>query len=764
MDWSALFRCASLDEALGEVARGLGWSDAGEIVIESGLDARREKGHWAGAPGGAASRRASLSVPIPGKPPWVLRIASPKGAPDERAAAAVAASAVAAWRSARAEIGRPESILAARTRELSLVQSVGRAAAEARTPAALFVSTADLLHQGLGAEAVAVVHALQGGVDGEVYAARPLSGAAAVELARIAADAAGIDMPMPEAIRVLRLAGFDGGAAERGTMREPDTAATPLLRRGRPVAGIAMAPQEPPGERELRVFFGVANQLALHLDRVLAMAESEQGRFRSILDSMPQAVILTDPELRVLQANLSAERLLERIGGGRRPARLRGIGSLDLEPLAAAAARGEPLSPGQESMLAGGTVLEVTVSAVADEGGAHEGLVIVLSDETERRRLQAHLAQSEKLSSLGEMISGIAHELNNPLASVLGYSQLLRTVPTLDAKTSARIETVHREAQRCQKIVQNLLSFARRHDPERRRFSLNEVVDSVLGLVAYSFRVANVRVRRELDSDLPAIVGDDHLVQQAILNLVTNAQQALGETSRGGVVTIRTSRAGFDRVVLEVSDDGPGIPAAILPRIFDPFFTTKAVGQGTGLGLSLVYGTVTSHGGTIRVDSREGEGASFRIELPVGEDRLLPSSRDARPRGASRRTARGRILVVDDEDAVAGLICETLSADGHEVRPARDGQEALRRLAEEEFDLVVADLRMPGIGGVRLYEEMERLQPGVSRKILLTTGDTLSRESETLAERSGLTMLLKPFDLDDLRRAVRSRLGKERGH
>jgi two-component system NtrC family sensor kinase len=354
------------------------------------------------------------------------------------------------------------------------------------------------------------------------------------------------------------------------------------------------------------------------------------------------------------------------------------------------------------------------------------------------------------------MISGIAHELNNPLASVLGYAQLVKS-GTTDEKLARRLGMIHDESRRCQRIVQNLLSFARRHEPERRPLSLNEVATSVLHLVGYQLRVAGIAVKTDLDPNLPAIHGDPHQLQQGILNLVTNAQHAIRDTGRPGTITLTTKALSQDRVSMVIADDGPGIPAEHLSKIYDPFFTTKDAGEGTGLGLSIVYGIITSHGGTIAIDGEREEGAAFTIELPVGSSEATTVVEE--PRGESTgETRKGCVLVVDDEPAVAGLICETLENDGHRVTQAHNAREAREQVAKTRFDLVVVDLKMPGMRIESFRDELEGLRPGLGERIVLVTGDTVSAESDSVARRLRLRVLHKPFDLEDLLEAVRSAL------
>jgi two-component system NtrC family sensor kinase len=583
-----------------------------------------------------------------------------------------------------------------------------------------------------------------------VFTARPCARACIEQVASAAWESMDSGLPQP-ALEFEGLDGFDPAGTEARALEPPVVVLLP--RRGRTIAAMAAARQEPVGEGRLRLFYGAANQMVLHLDRILAVRESEQGRFRAILDSLPQAVVVTDAALRVVLANAAGSRMLAELPAGAGP--LPPLGDVDLAPLADGLA-GEPEGRTAEARLPDGRILALSLVRVLDEH-----VVIVASDVTEDRRMQERLGQSEKLSSLGQMISGIAHELNNPLASVLGFTQLLARQAG-ESKQAARLDLIHREARRCQRIVHNLLSFARQHEPERRQVSCNEVVQSVVSLLHYQMKVDGVRLLTELDPALPPVQGDAHQLQQVLVNLLTNATQAIQDGGMGGQVRVRTERSAAGGVRLFVQDDGPGVGEAVRSKIFDPFFTTKPAGRGTGLGLSLVYGIVAAHGGTIDVETQPGAGATFRIELPSASGDAPDAGVGGIDDGAA--VAPGRILVVDDEDALAHLVCEALGADGHLAEAAASGLEALARLRAREYDLVVSDVKMPDMGAQHLHREMERLRPGLASRLILTSGDTVGHDTQDFARSAELDLLHKPFDLDDLRRLVRTRLVKSRGH
>ena len=659
------------------------------------------------------------------------------------------------WRVHRAAADEDEARLEARARDLEGLQAFGRALVEARSVQDVLDRAAASLQLLAEADAVAIAASFPERTGIDVHVARAL---ASEDAARLSEAVARGFLPLDSVAPVFKtLPTFDRFQGPRAAPSEAEILVVPVERRGREVLRLAVLPRAGPSERVLRILFGASNHLAVHLDRVLTVAEAEQGRFRAILDSMPHAVVLTDASFQVVQANVSAERLLPRIESDASAA-LRSVGDLDLVTLAYEVLAGRRSEAEGEARLPDGGFLEIAVAPWRDASGRADGLVLVMLDVTTTRRLRDQVTQSEKLSSLGRMIAGVAHELNNPLTSVIGYAQLLRTMPPGE-KFSARLETIGKEAERARRIVQNLLRFARTHTPERRPFSLNEVVDNTVQLLAYPVRSSGCRIVLDLDRALPSVVGDVHEIEQALVNLVSNAQQAMAGAETHGAITLRTWCAPEGRVVLDVEDDGPGIPEDARARVFDPFFTTKPAGQGTGLGLWLVYNAVTALGGSIDASASPSGGARFRLEFPGGPA-VAPEADDATVAGPldDAPQVSARILVADAEAALAALICETLAAEGHRAVAVHDASEVLDRLAGEAFDLLVSDASLPGLSGDRLGREVARVRPDLLDRILLTTGDWVSREPEAVARRLGAGLLRKPFELEELRRIVRTRL------
>jgi signal transduction histidine kinase/CheY-like chemotaxis protein len=360
------------------------------------------------------------------------------------------------------------------------------------------------------------------------------------------------------------------------------------------------------------------------------------------------------------------------------------------------------------------------------------------------------LMQAEKLNALGELVAGVAHEINNPLSAIMGWTHLL-LARNPSPEFRRRLETMYSEEQRIGKIVRNLLTFARKHPPEKKYLGLNGIIEKTLELKAYHFKVNQIRVEKDLQPDLPMTMLDFHHLQQVLLNLLTNAEQAMVAAGQGGRIRITTRRSG-ETIEARVTDDGPGIPPEIQSRIFEPFFTTKKEGKGTGLGLSLCYGIVREHDGTLEVESRPGEGATFIVRLPIVQD---PSSLVAGPGHDSLgETPRLRLLIVDDEESILEFLVELLTMKGHRIDTASDVPEALRKVAAGGHDVIISDMKMPQGSGKAIYEAARKRDPGLARRIIFTTGDAANPDTLGFIREVGNEFLLKPFKIEDLEQAI----------
>ena len=369
--------------------------------------------------------------------------------------------------------------------------------------------------------------------------------------------------------------------------------------------------------------------------------------------------------------------------------------------------------------------------------------------EDQNRDGRYQMLQAEKMAALGQTISGVAHELNNPLATILSWAERL-SERNVDDKTKQGLEVILAESERAARIVRNLLTFARKRQTTRAMVDLNQVVRETLALRAYEQKVSNIRVVEAMATGLPEIFADGHQIKQVLLNLVINAEQACIGANGKGTIVIRTAHDP-DRgsVTLEVNDDGPGIPEARLSKIFDPFFTTKEVGQGTGLGLTVAYAIVQEHGGRIWVESAAGAhrgskseggdgGTSFFIELPVTGQHLNAPPAKAPQQPISLEAFKGlRVLVVEDEPALAVAVSEALGDAGFTVDRAGDGEEGLTRLAEARYDLIVCDLKMPRIDGMQFYRAMAAATPALARRVIFVTGDVAGTDAERFLEETG---------------------------
>jgi PAS domain S-box-containing protein len=385
--------------------------------------------------------------------------------------------------------------------------------------------------------------------------------------------------------------------------------------------------------------------------------------------------------------------------------------------------------------------------------------------EEERRQEESRtntqrLAHAERMASLGEVVAGVAHELNNPLASVLGLAELLSRRNDLGEDVRLSVTKIVAEADRARKVVRNLLAFSRQQEPQRSAVPIGHVVASALALREHELAAAGIEVVSEIDSGLPTALADSHQLQQAFLNLVVNAEHAMCEAHGRGRLIVRgrflpgggQARPG-PVIRLEFEDDGPGIPEKHRNRIFEPFFTTKPVGAGTGLGLSLAHGIVLQQGGAIWTEPVPAGGARFVVELPVVQEAVGFAAAEV-PAASGGRLAGRRVLFVEDEAPLREIGCDVLESEGCRVEPVGNGQEALARLAAEAFDVVVSDVKMPGISGLEVYRRACALRPGLARRFLFVTGDAVRPETALFLEETGCPHLEKPYNVDELVRRV----------
>lgn len=388
----------------------------------------------------------------------------------------------------------------------------------------------------------------------------------------------------------------------------------------------------------------------------------------------------------------------------------------------------------------------------------HENITELKQAETQLQRQQEALYQREKLAAMGSLLASVAHELNNPLSVIMMQADLLRE-EARDQELTEQTSAIGQSAERCMYIVRNFLALARQSPPQRTAVQLNAVIEEAMNLLAYALRVDNIDVRQHLDPALPPLRADPHQLHQVVVNLITNAHQALHETSGLRQLTLTTrSDPAQSRVVFAVADTGPGIPPEVLTRIFEPFFTTKLPGVGTGLGLPLCQGIIESHGGNITVESQPGHGTIFHIELPV---EALPLAVSAPPETGVLLPFDGQektILVVDDEDGIAKALAYLLHRDGHQVDTAANGRLALAKLQERSYDLILCDLRMPELDGAGLYQEVASWAPHLLPRFVFLTGDMMSPEADTFLKQVKSPRLSKPFRAIEVRRIVQQAL------
>lgn len=399
-------------------------------------------------------------------------------------------------------------------------------------------------------------------------------------------------------------------------------------------------------------------------------------------------------------------------------------------------------------------------SPLFNEAGKIEGVVVSGRDITEVKRLEEQLIQAEKLAAMGQMLAGVAHELNNPLTAILGASELLRERPGIDESTKRQLEMTHRQARRAARIVQNLLEFSRPASPQKKALDLNAVVDRTLQLHEHSLRRNSIQVDFHPSSGIPPTIGDANQLIQVFLNLVANAEHAIREVRTSGRIQIRLGKKGV-RIFATVQDDGIGIKPEVLPRIFDPFFTTKRPGGGTGLGLSICMSIVREHGGDMEVESLPAGGAAFTVFLPAAvaestrpPERKLDSSGSGEMMAPTLDLLKNRsVLVLDDEESIRALLMEGLSAHGMKVDCAATAEQALALVLHTKYDAILCDLNLYGTGpNADGYDVAQRLKiaAGTNKPELIYMSGEVVAEGEGSSASISYRRLQKPFRISDV--------------
>lgn len=561
------------------------------------------------------------------------------------------------------------------------------------------------------------------------------------------------------------------GASTTGKAVSPATPFTDTIVccYGKPAGVIMLFSGAKAAQQEawLKVFHVLANHANIVLDRLFTHIFAEERRLASILSSMSEAVYFMDKEGRATAVNKKGMELMEQFCHAGLDCAALGHESISNGcavdggsgcELSALFNRFRGLSNGfngklytEEIRNKKGQTVHVAISNLLTEAGKDNGYVITAKDVTEERRIQKSVMLTGKLAALGEMAAGIAHEVNNPLQIMLANIELLSDSVTENG--IKRLEGLRDGVHRIKGIMRDILIFAREQTTEVEDVDLNPLIEGVAGMLGRQFRLANIVLSLDLDRRSLAARVNRNLFQQVMINLLQNAKDALEGAALEAAprVSIRTVSLPDGIVIVEVSDNGPGIPEKVMDRIFDPFFTTKDVGKGTGLGLSISRRIIVSMGGSISVVSSPSTGTRFTISLLHNRNaRQKTESPAEAPAREHTRLANASILIVDDEDGLVRSVTEAISDKVAEIDAAPDGKSALDVIRDKDYDILVFDIKMPGMSGMELYRKVKALKPYLAERVIFITGDTENEATSAFLKLSGCGYLSKPFTIQEL--------------
>jgi len=561
-----------------------------------------------------------------------------------------------------------------------------------------------------------------------------------------------------------------GGTAPMlaGGVTASRVAVFPLRAHGVTIGALAVADPRAGGFEAdtLRLLSTVATHAAIVLSnaRFFDLVRTGRDQWETTFNALAEGLAVVDATDTIRRANRSLARLV-----GQSVPALSNRSLFDVFPygadafqtLLAAARRGGPVQPMAVRTEHGRTL---RISAAPIGGEATPGLAIVLvEDVTEQEALESQLIQSEKMAAVGQLVSGVAHELNNPLTSIAGLAEFLLEQSAAGERDRDHLRVIREQAERAGRIVRNLLTFARKGPAEIEAFDLNDIVQRTVALIGYEVGLREIKLELTLDPTLPALTGDRYQVQQVVLNLVANAVHAVQTNSpdRPRRIAIATSRTDAD-ALLTVRDTGPGIPDSLLPHIFTPFFTTKDPGHGTGLGLSVSYRIVEGHGGALTVRAASGGGAEFAMRLPLEGHPETPSrvstARAEAP--GSQVGAPKTVLVVDEDPGVRRMLTVLLTDGNHVVDAAADTSQATTLLETRAYGLIIADARVPVSAGERFADYLLRRWPALRARTVLLTAD-VRPDTEAWLRALGCPFFIKPFRMGELKAAIGAVLGAD---
>jgi len=538
-----------------------------------------------------------------------------------------------------------------------------------------------------------------------------------------------------------------------GGLMVRSAAVAPLRAQGITMGALAVADRRggPFTTEDLWLLSTVATNASVVLanSRLYEMVRRSEEEWETAFNALTEGIAVVGPGGSILRANRALGDLAEVPESeliGRNFSDLFSGASAPVGDLIQATYRREGSQPLVVRLEQTQRVLRLTAAPLAE--GQPGSAVILIEDVTEQRMLEAQIIQNDKMASIGQLVSGVAHELNNPLTSIAGLAELLLERPPHPDLPREHLRVIHDQAERAGRIVRNLLTFARKGGvAEKTAVDLNDVVTRTSLLIVYELQLHGIELDSELSQEAVVVLGDRYELQQVLLNLVTNAVQAVSglEPGQPRRITLITGRAG-NEVEVRVRDNGSGVPKHLAPYLFTPFFTTKAPGEGTGLGLSLSYGLVKAHGGDLTYEAPPEGGAEFRIVLPVYQAGVPSEPVNTPGNGA---VAGRRILVVDEDPAVHRLISALFAPEGYAVEAVRSGEQALKLARDGKYDLIIADNQLAAGNAEPFTRALLQACPYARNRLLVAcTG-----EEDRVAQLSGLSVrrVSKPLNPRDVR-------------